>query len=90
MPTAAHQAPTSVSKPVSILGGQLTSNANTRLQQVRITTFLRILLPGIRKRLRTPKLVVEKKRCAGFCPGFYECRVFSAGMKIVIDKNLEI
>jgi hypothetical protein len=26
---------------------------------------------------------------AGFCPGFSECRVFSAGMKIVIDKNLE-
>jgi hypothetical protein len=25
----------------------------------------------------------------GFCPGFSECRVFSAGMKIVIDKNLE-
>jgi hypothetical protein len=26
---------------------------------------------------------------SGFCPGFSECRVFSAGMKIVIDKNLE-
>jgi hypothetical protein len=26
---------------------------------------------------------------AGFCPGFSEWRVFSAGMKIVIDKNLE-
>jgi hypothetical protein len=25
----------------------------------------------------------------GFCPGFPECRVFSAGMKIVIDKNRE-
>jgi hypothetical protein len=25
----------------------------------------------------------------GFCPRFSECRVFSAGMKIVIDKNLE-
>jgi hypothetical protein len=25
----------------------------------------------------------------GFCLGFSECRVFSAGMKIVIDKNLE-
>jgi hypothetical protein len=24
-----------------------------------------------------------------FCPGFSECRVFSAGMKIVIDKNRE-
>jgi hypothetical protein len=24
-----------------------------------------------------------------FCPGFSECRVFSVGMKIVIDKNLE-
>jgi hypothetical protein len=23
----------------------------------------------------------------GFCPGFSVCRVFSAGMKIVIDKN---
>jgi hypothetical protein len=27
--------------------------------------------------------------CSGFCPGFSECRVFSAGMKIVVDKNLE-
>jgi hypothetical protein len=26
---------------------------------------------------------------AGFCPGFSECLVFSAGMKIVVDKNLE-
>jgi hypothetical protein len=25
----------------------------------------------------------------GFCPGFSEYRVFTAGMKIVIDKNLE-
>jgi hypothetical protein len=25
---------------------------------------------------------------SGFCPGFSECRVFSAGMKIVVDKNL--
>jgi hypothetical protein len=25
----------------------------------------------------------------GFCPGFSECRVFSAGVKIVIGKNLE-
>jgi hypothetical protein len=24
----------------------------------------------------------------GFCPCFFECRVFSAGMKIVIDKNV--
>jgi hypothetical protein len=26
---------------------------------------------------------------AGFCPGFSQCRVFSAGMKIVINKNLK-
>jgi hypothetical protein len=26
---------------------------------------------------------------AGFCPGFSECQVFAAGMKIVVDKNLE-
>jgi hypothetical protein len=25
----------------------------------------------------------------GFCPGFSECWVFSAGMKIVVAKNLE-
>jgi hypothetical protein len=24
-----------------------------------------------------------------FCPGFSVCWVFSAGMKIVVDKNLE-
>jgi hypothetical protein len=36
--------------------------------------------------------VVQNKilvKSPGFCPGFSECRVFSAGMKIVIDKNLE-
>jgi hypothetical protein len=27
---------------------------------------------------------------AGFCPGFSECQVFSAGMQTVVDKNLEI
>jgi hypothetical protein len=28
-------------------------------------------------------------KTSGFCPGFSECRMFSAGMKIVADKNLE-
>jgi hypothetical protein len=26
---------------------------------------------------------------AGFCPGLSECPMFSAGMKIAVDKNLE-
>jgi hypothetical protein len=26
---------------------------------------------------------------ARFCPAFSECRLFSAGMKIVVNKNLE-
>jgi hypothetical protein len=34
-------------------------------------------------------LLTPTRSCPGFFPGFSECRVFSAGMKIVIDKNLE-
>jgi hypothetical protein len=33
--------------------------------------------------------ILQFRNHSGFCPGFSECRVFSAGMKIVVDKNLE-
>jgi hypothetical protein len=38
---------------------------------------------------RGADLTNPKAMKAGIWPGFTECRVFSAGMKIVIDKNLE-
>jgi hypothetical protein len=31
----------------------------------------------------------QDHQSAEFCPGFSECLVFSAGMKIVVAKNLE-
>jgi hypothetical protein len=49
--------------------------------------------PG-KSEVQTIGFVHENKhshhQITGFCPGFSECRVFSAGMKIVIDKILKI
>jgi hypothetical protein len=39
--------------------------------------------------MRSVRLQSSNISPPGFCPGFSECRVFSAGMKIVIDKNIE-